>query len=79
MAARLRRVKIRRGRTPPPLDPDSPAGQLDLGRLVASVGGIGSVAAKMLTRCGVGSLLLYDSGKVELDPSCTGCSSRHLV
>ena len=33
----------------------------------------------MLTLCGVGSLLRYDSGKVELDPSCTGCSSRPLV
>ena len=37
------------------------------------------MAAEMLTLCGVGSLLRYDSGKVELDPSCTGCSSRPLV
>ena len=30
------------------------------------MGGVGSVAAEMLTRCGVGSLLLYDYDKVEL-------------
>jgi tRNA A37 threonylcarbamoyladenosine dehydratase len=28
------------------------------------VGGVGSVAAEMLTRCGVGRLLLYDYDKV---------------
>jgi ubiquitin-like modifier-activating enzyme 5 len=30
------------------------------------VGGIGSVASEMLTRCGIGKLILYDYDKVEL-------------
>ncbi len=30
------------------------------------VGGIGSAAAEMLTRCGIGKLILYDYDKVEL-------------
>ncbi len=30
------------------------------------MGGVGSVAAEMLTRCGVGRLMLYDYDKVEL-------------
>lgn len=30
------------------------------------IGGVGSVAAEMLTRCGIGQLLLYDYDKVEL-------------
>jgi hypothetical protein len=30
------------------------------------MGGVGSVAAEMLTRCGIGRLLLYDYDKVEL-------------
>lgn len=30
------------------------------------IGGVGSVAAEMLTRCGIGRLLLYDYDKVEL-------------
>ena len=33
---------------------------------VIGVGGVGSVTAEMLTRCGVGRLLLYDYDKVEL-------------
>lgn len=34
--------------------------------LIVGLGGIGSVAAEMLTRCGIGSLILYDYDKVEL-------------
>lgn len=34
--------------------------------LIVGVGGIGSVTAEMLTRCGVGKLVLYDYDKVEL-------------
>ena len=33
---------------------------------VVGCGGVGSVVAEMLTRCGVGKLLLYDYDKVEL-------------
>lgn len=35
---------------------------------VVGVGGVGSVAAEMLTRCGVGRLLLYDYDKVCVSP-----------
>jgi hypothetical protein len=31
---------------------------------IVGVGGVGSVAAEMLTRCGIGRLLLYDYDKV---------------
>lgn len=34
--------------------------------ILQGIGGVGSVAAEMLTRCGVGRLLLYDYDKVEL-------------
>lgn len=34
--------------------------------LVVGVGGVGSVASDMLTRCGVGKLILFDYDKVEL-------------
>eukprot|EP00735_Rhodelphis_limneticus_P011428 TRINITY_DN451_c0_g1::TRINITY_DN451_c0_g1_i1::g.2481::m.2481 TRINITY_DN451_c0_g1::TRINITY_DN451_c0_g1_i1::g.2481 ORF type:complete len:410 (-),score=92.58,sp/A7MAZ3/UBA5_BOVIN/59.59/2e-157,ThiF/PF00899.16/8.1e+02,ThiF/PF00899.16/2e-35,Saccharop_dh/PF03435.13/0.012,2-Hacid_dh_C/PF02826.14/0.029,NAD_binding_7/PF13241.1/0.14,FAD_binding_3/PF01494.14/0.082,Shikimate_DH/PF01488.15/0.32,Shikimate_DH/PF01488.15/1.8e+03,MoeZ_MoeB/PF05237.8/0.27 TRINITY_DN451_c0_g1_i1:28-1257(-) len=34
--------------------------------LVVGIGGIGSVAAEMLTRCGIGKLILFDYDKVEL-------------
>lgn len=34
--------------------------------LIVGVGGVGSVAAEMLTRCGVGKLILFDYDKVEL-------------
>lgn len=33
---------------------------------VVGVGGVGSVAAEMLTRCGIGKLLLFDYDKVEM-------------
>ena len=33
---------------------------------VVGVGGVGSVACEMLTRCGIGRLLMYDYDKVEL-------------
>ena len=34
--------------------------------IVVGVGGVGSVAAEMLVRCGVGKLLMFDYDKVEL-------------
>merc|ERR1719220_382822 len=34
--------------------------------LIVGIGGVGSVVAEMLTRCGIGKLLLYDYDKVEL-------------
>jgi ubiquitin-like modifier-activating enzyme 5 len=34
--------------------------------IVVGLGGIGSVAAEMLTRCGIGKLLLFDYDTVEL-------------
>lgn len=34
--------------------------------IIVGVGGVGSVAAEMLTRCGVGKLVLFDYDKVEL-------------
>lgn len=34
--------------------------------VVVGVGGVGSVLAEMLTRCGIGKLVLYDYDKVEL-------------
>lgn len=33
---------------------------------IIGVGGVGSVAAEMLTRCGIGKLVLFDYDKVEL-------------
>ncbi|GLU12712.1 hypothetical protein SLE2022_293730 [Rubroshorea leprosula] len=33
---------------------------------IVGIGGVGSVAAEMLMRCGIGRLLLYDYDKVEL-------------
>lgn len=34
--------------------------------LIVGIGGVGSVVAEMLTRCGLGKLILYDYDKVEL-------------
>uniref|UniRef100_A0A0N4Z2B5 Ubiquitin-like modifier-activating enzyme 5 n=1 Tax=Parastrongyloides trichosuri TaxID=131310 RepID=A0A0N4Z2B5_PARTI len=34
--------------------------------LVVGVGGVGSVVAEMLTRCGIGKLILFDYDKVEI-------------
>jgi len=34
--------------------------------IIVGVGGVGSVVAEMLTRCGIGKLLLYDYDKVEM-------------
>lgn len=34
--------------------------------LLVGVGGVGSVAAEMLVRCGVGKLILFDFDSVEL-------------
>ena len=33
--------------------------------VIVGVGGIGSVVAEMLTRCGIGKLLLFDYDRVE--------------
>jgi ubiquitin-like modifier-activating enzyme 5 len=33
---------------------------------IVGIGGVGSVCAEMLTRCGIGSLILFDYDKVEL-------------
>jgi ubiquitin-like modifier-activating enzyme 5 len=33
---------------------------------VVGVGGVGSVVAEMLTRCGIGKLILFDYDKVEM-------------
>lgn len=38
----------------------------DITIAVVGVGGVGSVAAEMLTRCGIGKLILFDYDKVEL-------------
>eukprot|EP00455_Lapot_gusevi_P034942 TRINITY_DN3866_c0_g1_i1.p1 TRINITY_DN3866_c0_g1~~TRINITY_DN3866_c0_g1_i1.p1 ORF type:complete len:417 (+),score=156.27 TRINITY_DN3866_c0_g1_i1:180-1253(+) len=37
----------------------------DYSVLIVGVGGVGSVAAEMLTRCGIGKLILFDYDKVE--------------
>jgi len=34
--------------------------------LIVGIGGVGSVVAEMLTRCGIGKLLLFDYDKVEM-------------
>ena len=35
--------------------------------LIVGVGGIGSVTSEMLTRCGIGKLILIDYDKVEME------------
>ena len=37
----------------------------DCSVLVVGVGGVGSVLAEMLTRCGLGKLIIYDYDKYE--------------
>ncbi len=46
--------------------------------MIVGVGGVGSVAAEMLTRCGIGKLLLYDCDTVELANMnrCCAASAR---
>jgi ubiquitin-like modifier-activating enzyme 5 len=38
----------------------------DFSVVVVGMGGVGSVAAEMLTRCGIGKLLMFDYDKVEI-------------
>ena len=38
----------------------------DCSVLVIGVGGVGSVVCEMLTRCGIGKIIMYDYDKVEL-------------
>ena len=38
----------------------------DYSVIIVGVGGVGSVVAEMLTRCGIGKLILYDYDTVEL-------------
>lgn len=40
---------------------------------IVGIGGVGSVAAEMLTRCGIGRLLMYDYDKV----GCLISNSRY--
>ena len=37
-----------------------------VGGVFVGVGGVGSVTSEMLTRCGIGKLILFDYDKVEL-------------
>ena len=39
----------------------------DYSVLIVGVGGVGSVAAEMLTRCGIGKLILFDYDKVRIE------------
>ena len=38
----------------------------DFSVAIVGVGGVGSVTAEMLTRCGIGKLIMFDYDKVEL-------------
>ena len=46
--------------------------------IVVGVGGVGSVAAEMLVRCGVGKLLIFDYDKVELTTRVSAVAARNL-
>ena len=46
--------------------------------IVVGVGGVGSVAAEMLVRCGVGKLLIFDYDKVELITRVSAVAARNL-
>ena len=46
--------------------------------IVVGVGGVGSVAAEMLVRCGVGKLLIFDYDKVELTTRVSAVVARDL-
>jgi malate/lactate dehydrogenase len=45
---------------------------------VVGVGGVGSVVAEMLTRCGIGKLLLFDYDRVEL-ANMNRCAGKNVV
>ncbi|KFD59485.1 hypothetical protein M514_28336 [Trichuris suis] len=55
--------------------------------VVVGIGGVGSVVAEMLTRCGIGKLILFDYDKVEManmnrlffQPHQTGLSKVHAA
>ena len=46
--------------------------------VIVGVGGVGSVAAEMLVRCGVGKLLIFDYDKVELITRVSAVAARNL-
>lgn len=46
---------------------------------VVGMGGVGSVAAEMLTRCGIGRLLMYDYDKVLSLAHCRVCTAAQLL
>mmetsp|Transcript_1953 Transcript_1953/g.7627 ORF Transcript_1953/g.7627 Transcript_1953/m.7627 type:complete len:85 (+) Transcript_1953:5570-5824(+) len=45
---------------------------------VVGIGGVGSVAAEMLTRCGIGKLILFDYDKVK-DSTMLAAFRAHLL
>jgi ubiquitin-like modifier-activating enzyme 5 len=50
----------------------------DVSVAIVGCGGVGSVAAEMLTRCGVGKLILFDYDKVEL-ANMNRSSKTHIL
>ena len=46
---------------------------------VVGVGGVGSVAAEMLTRCGIGKLILFDYDKVRKSSSVKSKIGQNFV